>query len=95
MFLIKRSSFLIHDCVVYQEEFEDTEVVIRIRRTDNTMAKRKTTNNDLQSITHKTKDRVLRIQLKPGYELRCSVRVGSPCSTSGTRRITLGSKIFL
>jgi hypothetical protein len=95
MFLIKRSSFVIHDRAVYQEEFEDTEVVIRIRRTDNTMAKRKTTNNDLQSITHKTKDGISRIQLKPGYKLRCSGRVGSSCSTSGTRRITLGSKIFL
>ena len=28
------------------------------RRTENTMAKRKRTNNDLQNITHKTKDRV-------------------------------------
>ena len=28
------------------------------QRTDNTMGKRKRTNNDLQSITHKTKDQV-------------------------------------
>jgi hypothetical protein len=43
-----------------QEEFEDTKGVIR-RRTDNTMAKKKKdkrTHNDLQKITHKTKDRV-------------------------------------
>ena len=32
------------------------------RRTDNTMAKKKDTNNDLQNITHKTKDRVTRTQ---------------------------------
>jgi hypothetical protein len=31
------------------------------RRTDNTIAKRKRTNNDLQNITHKIKDRVTRI----------------------------------
>ena len=30
------------------------------------MAKRKRTNNDLQNITHKTKDRVTRTPLKPG-----------------------------
>jgi len=37
------------------------------RRTDNTMAKRKKykrTNNDLQNITHKTKDQVTRTPLK-------------------------------
>jgi hypothetical protein len=30
------------------------------------MAKRKRSNNDLQNITHKTKDRVTRTPLKPG-----------------------------
>jgi hypothetical protein len=38
------------------------------RRTDNTMAKRKLdqrTNNDLQNITQKTKNRVTRTLLKP------------------------------
>ena len=29
------------------------------------------TKNDLQNITHKTKDRVTRAQLKTGAELRC------------------------
>ena len=33
-------------------------------KTDNTMAKRKRTNNDQQNITHKTKDRVTRTPLK-------------------------------
>jgi hypothetical protein len=36
-----------------------------------------------------TKDRVTRTQLKPGGELRCSGRVSSSFSTSGTRRINL------
>jgi hypothetical protein len=49
----------------------------------------KRTNNDLQNITHKTKDRVTRAPLKTGGELRFSRRVSSSCSTSGTRRVTL------
>ena len=47
------------------------------------MAKR--TNNDLQNITHKTKDRVTRTPLETGGELRCPGRVGSSCSTSDVR----------
>jgi len=39
--------------------------------------------------THKTKDRVTRTSLKTGGELRCSGRVSSSCSTSGTRRVNL------
>ena len=39
--------------------------------------------------TYKTKDRVTRTPLKPGGELRCSGRVSSSCSTSGTRRVNL------
>jgi hypothetical protein len=38
------------------------------------MAKR--TNNDLQNITHKTKNRVTRTPLKIGDDLRCSGSVG-------------------
>jgi hypothetical protein len=34
------------------------------RRTDNAMAKRKSTNNDLQKTTQKTKDRATRTPLK-------------------------------
>ena len=44
------------------------------RRTDNTMTERKTdkgTNNDLQNIRRKTKDRVARTPLKTWGELRC------------------------
>ena len=37
--------------------------------------------------THKTQDRVTRTPLKTGYELGCSGRVSSFCSTSDTRRV--------
>ena len=40
------------------------------------------TNNDLQNITHKTKDLIIRTQLKTEGELMCSGRVRSSCSTS-------------
>jgi len=56
------------------------------------MAKRKMdkrTNNDLPNITPKTKDRVRRTPVKTGGELRCSGRVCSSCSTSGTFRVIL------
>ena len=39
--------------------------------------------------THKTKDRITRTPLKTGGELRCSGRVRSSCSTSGTCRVNL------
>jgi hypothetical protein len=39
--------------------------------------------------THKTKDRVTRTPLNTGGDLRCSGRVISSCSTSGTRRVNL------
>ena len=39
--------------------------------------------------THKTKDRVTRTPQKTGSELRCSERVNSSCSTSGTRCVIL------
>jgi hypothetical protein len=60
------------------------------RRTDITMAKRKRTkghNNDLQNITQKTKDRATRTPIKTiEGDLRCSGRVGSSCTTCGTRQ---------
>jgi hypothetical protein len=37
--------------------------------------------------TQKTKDRITRAPLKTGGELKCSGRVSSSCSTSGTRRV--------
>jgi len=39
--------------------------------------------------TYKTKDRVTGTPLKIEGELRCSRRVSSSCSTSGTRRVNL------
>jgi len=42
-----------------------------------------------RSTKQKTKDRATRTPLKTGGELRCSGRVGSSYSTSGTRRSTL------
>jgi hypothetical protein len=45
---------------------------------DNTSTKRKRTNNDLQSIKQKTKDRVTRTPLKTGCELRCPERQAVP-----------------
>jgi hypothetical protein len=39
--------------------------------------------------TYKTNDRVIWTPLKTGGELRCSGRVSSSCSTSGTRRVNL------
>ena len=38
--------------------------------------------------THETKDRVTRTLLKAGSEIRCSGRVISSCSTSGSRLAT-------
>jgi hypothetical protein len=52
------SQYIMTYSVEYTEEFEDTKGVTRIvyrRRTDNTMAKRKRTNNDLLHIHIKQK----------------------------------------
>ena len=38
------------------------------------MVKRKRTNNDLQSIAQKTKDRATQMPLKTGYAFMCSGR---------------------
>ena len=40
--------------------------------------KDKRTNNDLQNITHKTKDQVTLTPIKTGDELMCSGRVAVP-----------------
>jgi hypothetical protein len=61
------------------------------RITDNTMDKRKRRKNKQRSTkhTHKTKARVRRTPLKTRVELRCSGRISSSCSTSGTRWVNL------
>jgi hypothetical protein len=81
-------------CGETEKEFEDTKWVIRIRKSKDRQhngqkKKDKRTNNDLQNITYKTKDRVTRTLLKTEGELRCSGRVSSSCSASGTHRVTL------
>ena len=47
----------------------------------------KRTNNDIQNITHKTKDRVTRTPLQSGGEFWCSGRVSSFFSTSVRRNV--------
>ena len=49
------------------------------------MAERKKTNNDLQNITQKNKDRATRFSIKNMGELRYPGRVRSYCSTGDTR----------
>jgi len=53
-------------------------------------------NNDLQNITQKTKDRAIGTSLKPGSELRCSGRVNTFCSsTCGTGHLFLFDAWYL
>jgi hypothetical protein len=61
------------------------------------MPKEKGQNNKQRSAKHtrKTEERVTRTPLKPGDELRCSGKVNSATSTSGTRRINLVSNPVL
>jgi hypothetical protein len=76
------------------------------RRTDNTMAKRqkdrqyngqkkkdKSTNNDQQNYTENS-DPATRTSPKTRDELMYPGRVSSSCSTSGTRRVTLGNPVI-
>jgi hypothetical protein len=78
---------------IYEEEFEDTKGVIRIRKSmkerqqNGQKKKNKRTNNDLQNI--RIKDRVTRTLQNTGGELRFSGRIRSACSTSDTRRVNL------
>jgi hypothetical protein len=59
-----------------QKEIGDTKKVIRIRKLKDRQCsgqkKDKRTNNDMQNITHKTKDRGTRTPLNIGGKLRCS-----------------------
>jgi len=84
--------FDIHAYDSVKEEFEDTKGVIKIRiskkyrQHNGQMKKYKQRSTKL---TYKTNDRVTRSPLKTGGELRCSGRVSSSCSTSGTRHVNL------
>ena len=74
----------------FQEEFEDTKRVIRIRKSkkdrhhNGQTKKDKKTNNDLQNITHKTKHRETRT-------LQSSGMVSSSFFTTVTHRVTLAT----
>jgi len=66
-----------------KEDFEDTKVVIRIRKSQNRNHNDKKVQKDHKKKrstkhTHETKDRVTRIPLKTEGELRCSGRVSVP-----------------
>jgi len=74
------------------EEFEDTKEAIRIRISKKNRQHNGQKKKDKQRSTkhtYITKDRVTRTPQKTGGELRCSARVSSSCSTSGTRRVNL------
>ena len=64
--------------IIGQEEFDDTKRVIIIhiskkdRQHNDQKKKDKRTNNYLQNIIHKTKDRVTQTPLKTAGELMCS-----------------------
>ena len=66
----------------YQRDNQNPEI-------EDTMANRQMTINDLQITAMKTKDRGTWTQPKTGNELRCSGRVSSSCSISGTRHLTV------
>jgi len=69
---------------VTSEEFEDTEGIVRIRKSMKNRQHYGQKKRDKQRSTqhtHTTKDRVTRIPLKTGGELMCSGRIISSCST--------------
>ena len=83
------------DLSIGSQEFEDTKGIIRIRKLKKSR-QRKSQKEKVQKDkqrstkhTHKTKDLVTRTSPKTGGELRCSRKVSSSCSTSGTRRVDL------
>ena len=90
-----RASCMILSALVIQEEFGYTKKVIIIciskknKQHNGQKKKDKGKNNDQQNTIHKTEDRVTRIPLKTGSEHRCSGRIRSSFSTSGTRRVNL------
>jgi hypothetical protein len=78
--------------ITWQEEFEDTKGVIGIRISKKNRQHNSQKKKDKQRSTkhtHKSKDRVTRTPLKTEGELRCSRRVSSSSSNSGTRRVNL------
>ena len=88
-------------CVLYiaEEEFGYIKGVIRIRKSKDRqhndqkkkgqMYKQRSTKH-----TNKTKDRATRTPLKTEGNVRCSGRVGNPCSTNDTRRVNLVTNLL-
>jgi hypothetical protein len=92
--------FIVHNLIKIGHLFEDTKGVIRIHKSKKNSTqwpKEKVQKGKQRSAKHtyKTKDRVTRTPLKTGVELRCSGRVGSCCSTSGTRRVNLVTNLVI
>jgi hypothetical protein len=78
-----------------QEEFEETKGVIRIHKSKKHIGQKKNDKQLSTKHTHKTKDRVTRTQVKTSGELRCSGRIGSSCSTSGTHHVNLVTNLVI
>ena len=89
-FIVNRLIYIItYTFIRLYERFEDSEEVIRTRiyrqyRGQNKKDNR--TNNHLQNITQKTKERARRTSLKNMGEHRYSGRVCSSCATCDTHR---------
>jgi len=69
--------------VLIDEKFEDTNGVIRSRKSkdkqhNDQRKKHKRSGDDLLNITQKTNDRAMQTPLKTGGELRCSRTVAVP-----------------
>jgi hypothetical protein len=78
---------------IYQRGNQNQQIEGQTTQRQNKKDKR--INNDLQSTTHKTEDRVTQAPLKLGDEIMCSCRVSSSCSTSGTRRVNLVTTLVI
>ena len=78
----------------------NTQMQFKQKTPDNNNGRKKkdrSTNNDLQNTTQKTKDPATRTNTQKwgwGGGLTCPRRVFSSCSTSGTRRVTLVEKVI-
>jgi hypothetical protein len=73
----------------YQREVIRIRISKKNRQHNGQKKKYKRDKQQSTKYTHTTKDRVTRTPLKTGSELMCSGRVGSLCSTSGTRGVSL------
>ena len=80
------------------EKLGDTKGGFRISKSKKNRQHNGQKKKDKQRSTkhiHKTNDRVTRILIRAGVELRCSGRVSSSCSTSGTRRVNLVTHLVI